>query len=185
MLLRKRKPLLGRRFGTFKVTRTFSNARCRIFCFSCGRTKTVWKANLPKMQSCGCQTKQLISKRLTQHGHNRRGQRTATYRSYVCMRERCECKTNHRFPTYGGAKPPVRVCSRWRGRNGFENFLADLGERPPNTTLGRFLDLGCYEPGNVKWMTLPEQIAERRKKFLTRQPLRVGLPQNEKVETQR
>lgn len=53
----------------------------------------------------------------------------------------------------------VDVCVRWHK---FENFLSDMGERPEGTTLGRFGDVGNYEPGNCKWMTWAEQLANRR-----------------------
>lgn len=54
------------------------------------------------------------------------------------------------------------VCERWLV---FENFLADMGERPARTTLGRVLDIGNYEPGNVFWQTRSEQKLEARNKL--------------------
>jgi hypothetical protein len=65
---------------------------------------------------------------------------------------------------YGGANPPITICDRWNTAKGgsFENFLADVGERLPSTTLGRFGDVGNYEPGNVAWMTPAEQVANWR-----------------------
>lgn len=44
----------------------------------------------------------------------------------------------------------------------FENFLADMGSRPEGTTLGRFGDIGNYEPGNCEWQTPKQQGAEQR-----------------------
>jgi len=58
----------------------------------------------------------------------------------------------------------VKADPRWLGEHGFENFLADLGERPEGTTLGRFGDVGNYEPGNVAWQTRKEQTAEQKTK---------------------
>lgn len=52
------------------------------------------------------------------------------------------------------ASSNVTVCARW---NDFQLFLADMGERPKGTTLGRFNDLGNYEPGNCAWQTVSEQ----------------------------
>jgi len=43
----------------------------------------------------------------------------------------------------------IRVCKQWLC---FDNFLADMGERPPGTTIDRYPDRnGNYEPGNVRW----------------------------------
>jgi hypothetical protein len=63
-----------------------------------------------------------------------------------------------RWDSYGGANPPVTICDRWLDqKHGFNNFLADLGERRKGTTLGRFGDVGNYEPSNVAWMTPMQQ----------------------------
>ena len=76
------------------------------------------------------------------------------------MRTRCLNPNAQDYKSYGGANSPVRICSRWL--NSFENFLADMGERPEGTTLGRFGDIGNYEPENCAWQTPKEQGAEKR-----------------------
>lgn len=77
------------------------------------------------------------------------------------MNRRC---VNLEDKNYGGKG--IKVCERWHSSNpnGFVNFLADMGERPPGTTNGRFGDMGNYEPGNCKWMTRAEQQNNRRLK---------------------
>ena len=77
------------------------------------------------------------------------------------MIQRCTNPNAKKYPLYGGAG--VTVCDRWL--NSFENFLADMGERLTNTSLGRFLDIGNYKPGNCKWMTYREQADKKVKKL--------------------
>jgi len=58
----------------------------------------------------------------------------------------------------------VSVHPSWDPRQGgsFEQFLADLGERPAGTTLDRIDVNGNYEPGNVRWATAVEQQNNKR-----------------------
>lgn len=89
------------------------------------------------------------------HGHATSAGQTPTYKSWVAMRQRCQNPSVTRYKNYGGAG--VRVCPRW---DSFENFLADMGERPRGTTLGRFGDKGDYAPGNCAWQTPKEQAKQ-------------------------
>jgi hypothetical protein len=69
--------------------------------------------------------------------------RDPTYRRWYGMLYRCRDEDN---PYYGGAG--VTVDPRWEV---FENFLADMGERPDGLTLER-RDRGLpYGPGNCEW----------------------------------
>ena len=74
------------------------------------------------------------------------------------MRARCEHDGHHAYDNYGGRG--VIVCARWAS---FENFLADMDERPPGKTLDRFPNKdGNYEPGNCRWATMREQNQNKR-----------------------
>lgn len=76
------------------------------------------------------------------------------------MKTRCLNAKQQRYSDYGGRG--IRVCARWL--KSFENFLADLGERPPGKTLDRINNDGDYEPGNCRWATSSEQQRNRRAK---------------------
>jgi hypothetical protein len=74
------------------------------------------------------------------------------------MKQRCNNLNHVAYHRYGGAG--VKVCERWN--NSFENFLADMGERPEGKTLDRFPNaFGNYEPGNCRWATPVEQEANK------------------------
>jgi hypothetical protein len=100
------------------------------------------------------------------HGHYSNGVMSPTYQSWRNMIQRCTNPGSLRWQRYGGRG--VTVCERWRA---FENFLADMGERPPNPvgwakrrglySLDRIDNDGDYEPGNCRWATLCEQRANR------------------------
>ena len=90
------------------------------------------------------------------------GRRTPTYQTWSHMKSRCTDRNYDRYPFYGGRG--IQVCERW---NSFENFLADVGERPAGKSLDRIDVNGNYEPGNVRWATQTEQCRNRRSSKLT------------------
>lgn len=61
---------------------------------------------------------------------------TSTYAIWCMMHQRCKNPKNNRYHRYGGRG--ITVCERWKK---FENFLADMGERPRNRTLDRISPL--------------------------------------------
>lgn len=75
------------------------------------------------------------------------------------MKARCSNPKTPSYPEYGGRG--ITVCKRWE--NSFEDFLADMGERPVGMTIDRFPDInGNYEPGNCRWVTVRDQQNNRR-----------------------
>lgn len=91
------------------------------------------------------------------HGHTSLGRRSPVYKSWQKMIARCTAPSSDGYKHYGAKG--VSVCDRWRV---FQNFMVDMGPRPEGKTLGRVLDRGNYEPGNVSWMTKPEQGLHQR-----------------------
>lgn len=83
---------------------------------------------------------------------------TPTHRSWLEMRRRCTNPHSEHWPDYGGRG--IRFCERWES---FENFLADMGERPDGMTLDRIDVNGHYEPGNCRWATSSVQQRNKRR----------------------
>lgn len=73
---------------------------------------------------------------------------TPTYNSWAAMRQRCEYPSHIEYKRYGARG--IKVCERWHK---FENFLADMGERPEGTTIDRKESDGDYTPDNCRWAT--------------------------------
>lgn len=75
------------------------------------------------------------------------------------MVARCSYPSNPAFAHY--KKMGVKICDGWLK---FENFLADMGERPGMAySIDRHPNnLGNYEPGNCRWATAKEQCRNRR-----------------------
>lgn len=91
------------------------------------------------------------------HGHTIDGKYSGAYGSWMSMRNRCNYEKSNRYALYGGRG--ITVCERW---GSFENFLVDMGERPPGMTIDRNDSDGNYEPSNCKWATQKTQQSNRR-----------------------
>jgi hypothetical protein len=127
--------------------------RCRC---SCGNERVLRASPLRKgrVLSCGCLNREKINKACTTHGKYK----TPTWYSWQSMLSRCRSPKSPGYKYYGGRG--IAVCDRWLK---FENFFADMGERPDGLTLDRYPDNdGNYEPGNCRWATPLEQIHNRR-----------------------
>ena len=124
----------------------------------CGNMKLVLSGALrdEDTRSCGCLDDEARRKRFTIHGCYK----TREYKSWAAMKVRCQNPTNPGYARYGAVG--ITVCERWQK---FENFLADMGPRPPGTSIDRYPDgAGNYEPGNCRWANSEQQSSNRKPK---------------------
>ena len=104
----------------------------------------------------------------TRHGHSSRelnsgAKDSATYRSWLAMRARCNLDGRDNADRY--REKGITYDSRWES---FDAFLSDMGERPQGMTLDRWPNRdGNYEPGNCRWATPIEQARNTRRNVLT------------------
>lgn len=136
-------------------------------CYECGAEGAGALADFRRGRCASCQFQ---AYRATRRSHGLT--HTQEYNSWRAMKGRCYRRRDISYPYYGARG--VRMCDRWRGRDGFQNFLNDVGQRPsPLHSIDRYPNpSGNYEPGNVRW-ALPEQQAVNhlpgwRKKALAR-----------------
>ncbi len=83
------------------------------------------------------------------HGGCSGGRNSPEYQSYSAMLHRCYNPERSNYGQYGGSG--IEVCDRWRGPEGFSNFVADMGSRPFGTSLDRRDGTLGYTPENCRW----------------------------------
>lgn len=90
---------------------------------------------------------------------------TITYNSWASIKNRCNNPNDTHFSDYGGRG--IKVCDRWLGEHGFENFLADMGERLSKDYSIDSIDVnGDYCPENCRWATSKEQANNKRNNLI-------------------
>lgn len=150
--------ITGHLFGRLTATRF-----CRVekekavwsFLCACG-TEVEARANDVRSgntKSCGCLNKERVLAAVTSHTSSY----TSTYNIWRQMRQRCANKKHKSYAYYGGRG--ISVCPRW---DNFNNFFADMGERPAGLTLERIDNRRGYGPDNCKWATWLEQAQNKR-----------------------
>jgi hypothetical protein len=106
--------------------------------------------------SCGCygRARQIAAMRKANIKHGMSN--THVYYSWHGMMTRCRNPKDKKFYMYGARG--IKVCKRWQT---FENFLADMGEPPPGTSLDRIDGNKGYSPQNCRWTDVHTQRHNR------------------------
>jgi hypothetical protein len=160
--------LVGRRFnmlqiinfdhmGTNKIT--YWLVRC-----DCGIEKVLPRTAFFSggTKSCGCTRIINITQKATRHGKSY----TPEHKIWDSMIQRCTNPNDAAYARYGGRG--ITVCERWKGKNGFIHFYADVCPRPnKNLSLDRIDNEKGYSPENCRWATREQQQKNRRNIKLT------------------
>lgn len=158
-----KRDLANKKFGSIRVLAFVGRRggdslwRCRC---DCG-TETVasgWNIYCGATRSCGCGIKKGLRKANVTHGKCQ----TTEYRIWAGMQTRCYNTKELSYQYYGARG--VRICARWRGEKGFENFFADMGPRPSSEySIDRKDVNGHYSKRNCRWATKQEQAENKRR----------------------
>ena len=152
--------IIGKRFGRLVVISELKErtkqGKVKFKCIcDCGNEIEAIGSKLKNgwTKSCSCLQKEKV-KEIHSSNKTHGLSRTSIYSTYYGMISRCYNESNDSYIYYGGRG--IKVCDRWL--ESFENFLADMGEKPSKDhSIDRINVNGNYEASNCKWATKIEQ----------------------------
>lgn len=123
----------------------------------CGNERVLNSATLSDgaSNSCGCLQKEAVSRANTTHG----GSYSRLYKQWTSMKGRCQNPNDKQYSLYGGRG--IFVCQEWI--DSFDVFAKYVGEKPKGKSLDRIDNNDGYRPGNVRWATSSQQLANTRR----------------------
>lgn len=165
------KDISGHRFTLWTVMGRCRRARNETVAYwvcrcDCGTIKSVNGGTLRRglSKSCGCLRDETFRETKT---HPLKKAHPAEYATHARLFMRCNNKNSSDYKDYGARG--ISVCARWTGKEGFKNFMADMGPRPSQRhSIDRINVNGNYEPDNCRWATSKQQTRNyRRNRMVT------------------
>lgn len=154
--------ITGQRFGQLIAIKPVFQRERKFYWLchcDCGSTAIVQGKKLRSGHTQSCGHWRYDGSHSRTHGEGARGKETREYQTWKSMLLRCRNPDRADFKYYGGRG--IKVCKRWLQ---FENFLADMGRRPPGRySIERINNDGNYTPKNCKWLPQREQARNTRR----------------------